>query len=388
MHKLPLSFALLTYCGYWRPTKWPSSSLKYHLYNVYSVFMILLLHSFSICICIDSLISKNLKTMTDKFSLGISVFAVCLKVANLFLQRGKIINVMNILLKENFIPRDKQENIIQRRNDNYVRKLTIYCDVLNKSAVIFATVLQYKKLISTRTLPLSDWVPYDLSSDELYTISLLYQTICLLICANTSVGHETLISGLMIQVGAQFEIFCHRAQNFSSLLVATGNNSVSRQNLKTRYRKIIRNLVRHHLEVYEFVETVNTVFQYMIFLQFSISSLVMCLSIYKISTINPFSMNFVWSGSYLCCILMQVYLYCWFGNELTLKSNKVSDAIYEMDWTALPAHVVKDLLLIIVRCRRPARMTSGHLVILSANSFMTVIKSSYSMYNALQNTRK
>lgn len=121
MHRLPLSFALLTCCGYWRPTKWPSSSLKYRLYNVYSAFMLLLLYSFSLCICIDTLISKNLKAMTDKFSLGISVLGVCFKVSNLFLQRGRIINVMNIFLMENFIPRDKQENIIQRRSDSYAR---------------------------------------------------------------------------------------------------------------------------------------------------------------------------------------------------------------------------------------------------------------------------
>ena len=68
-----------------------------------------------------------------------------------------------------------------------------------------------------------------------------------------------------------------------------------------------------------FAETVNSVFQYMIFLQFCISSIVLCLSVYQFSTVDPFSMNFLWSGFYLCCMLMQVYLYCWFGNEVTLK---------------------------------------------------------------------
>ena len=48
-------------------------------------------------------------------------------------------------------------------------------------------------------------------------------------------------------------------------------------------------------------------------------STIICLSIYKLSTIDPFSMNSVWKGFYLCCMLMQVYLYCWFGNEMNLK---------------------------------------------------------------------
>ena len=57
----------------------------------------------------------------------------------------------------------------------------------------------------------------------------------------------------------------------------------------------------------------------MIFLQFSISSTVLCLTIYKTSTVDSFDVDIVWNFSYLCCMLMQVYLYCWFGNEVTLK---------------------------------------------------------------------
>ncbi|KOX69311.1 Odorant receptor Or1 [Melipona quadrifasciata] len=215
-------------------------------------------------------------------------------------------------------------------------------------------------------------MPYDLSSTELYTISLVYQTIGLFVCANASVANETLIAGLMIQVGAQFEIFCHRVKNLSSLVTATRSNSLSDEEFKIRCRRILGDMVKHHLEIYEFADTVNSVFQYMIFLQFSISSVVLCLSIYKLSNIDPFSMNFVWSGSYLCCMLMQ--------------SKKVSDAIYEMDWMALPADLMKDLLLMLVRTKRPVKMTSGHVVILSVESFTTIMKMTYSSYNLLSNS--
>ncbi|XP_033175465.1 odorant receptor Or1-like [Bombus impatiens] len=387
MHRLPLSFALLTYCGYWRPAKWPHTSLKYRLYNVYSVFMILLLYFFTFCSCVDSFTSKNLEAMTDKFSLCVSVVGVCLKVANLFVRRGKIINVMNILLNENCIARDDQEERIQRKNDDYARKLAIYCEILNESAVFFATVGQYKKLISMRELPVSDWMPYDLSSQKVYTISLVYQTVGLLICANTSVANETLIAGLMIQVGTQFEIFCHRARNLSFSLTSARRNTMSNEEFKIRCNKIIGNLIRHHYDIYEFAKTVNSVFQYMIFLQFCISSIVLCLSVYQFSTVDPFSMNFLWSGFYLCCMLMQVYLYCWFGNEVTLKSNKVRDAIYDMDWTMLPTEVMKSLLLILIRTDRPVKMTSGHVVVLSSQSFVSIMKMTYSSYNLLSNSK-
>lgn len=70
-----------------------------------------------------------------------------------------------------------------------------------------------------------------------------------------------------------------------------------------------------------FAERVNTVFTLMIFIQFTVSSTVLCLSIYKMSTKSLLSFEFAWSLSYLGCMLMQIYLYCWFGNEVTLKVN-------------------------------------------------------------------
>lgn len=101
------------------------------------------------------------------------------------------------------------------------------------------------------TLPVSDWVPYDISSKKLFIITLIQQTIGLMICANTSVANETLISGLMIQGGAQFEIFCHRAKNLSSLFEDAKRNSESREDFKIKCKVIIGNLVEYHLEVYK-----------------------------------------------------------------------------------------------------------------------------------------
>ncbi|XP_076241167.1 uncharacterized protein LOC143183504 [Calliopsis andreniformis] len=386
MRKLSLSFALLTYSGYWRPIEWPVHSLRYWLYNIYSAFMILLLYSFAFCGLIDSLTSKDLETTTDKFSLFISVLGVCFKVANLFLQRDQIINVINSLLTENCKPRNNQEAAIQKRFDNYARKLTIYCEILNESAASFATVAQFDKFIRTRTLPVSNWVPYDLSSKKVFITSLLHQTFGLMICANASVANETLIAGLMIQAGAQFEIFCHRARDLPVLLMEAERDSTSMEDLRRKKNRIFRNLINYHLEVYNFARIVNSVFQYMMFLQFSISSTVLCLTIYKISTANSLDIKVLWDLSYLCCMLMQVYLYCWFGNEVTLKSEKVCEAIYGMDWTVLPANMMKNLLMIMARSKRPVRMTSGHIVTLSTDSFMTIMKITYSSYNILKDS--
>ncbi|XP_072767891.1 putative odorant receptor 71a isoform X2 [Anoplolepis gracilipes] len=375
MHVLPVSFALLTYTGYWRPVHFPVNSLKYWMYNLYSAFMFVLLHLFTCYGIVDTFVlSVNLEEFVEKCYLFLSIFGVSCKIVHLFIRRGKIIDLDKMLLENNCIPRDMEEKLIQERFDRHARQVTIACEILNESCVIFGTVAQFYILLKTRTLPVYNWAPFDLSSIYVFLPILIFQCVGLILCANCSVAHETLISGMMIQTCAQFEILCHRAHILPMLLMkAEKSSDESGENLIAREKAIIRDLINHHLYIYKFAYKVNATFTTMIFIQFALISLVLCMSVYKLSTMTSFlSFNFAHKFSYLCSMLMQIFLYCWYGNEVTLKSIDVSTAIYEMDWTKLKVGVMKELMIIMMRADKPITMSSGYIITLSTESFMSV----------------
>ncbi|KYN16654.1 Putative odorant receptor 94b [Trachymyrmex cornetzi] len=370
MHTLPLSFALLTFTGYWRPIN--LTSIKYWAYTVYSVAMNFLLHLFTFCGLVDCFISKDLKTFIEKFSLFLSVLGVSCKVTNLAIRRHEIINLTDMLLDDICVPRNVHETDIQRRFDRNAKIITICCEILNESAAFFS-IAQFRHFVNTRTLPLYDWVPYDISSTTIFWATLLHQTILIMICANASVAHETLISGFMIQICAQLDILCHRTRILPNLLQEARKCSISKEDFKMQERQLIREIVHHHRYVYRFAERINAVFTLMIFVQFTISSTVLCLCIYQMLTTNLLSVEFAYSSSYLCSMLIQIYLYCWFGNEVTLKSTEIGNAVYEMDWSMLPVDLMKTLLIIITRSVKPIKITSGYIITLSNESFMKLI---------------
>ncbi|KAG5323693.1 OR94B protein, partial [Pseudoatta argentina] len=369
MHTLPLSFALLTYTGYWRPVN--LTSIKYWAYTIYSVAMNFLLHSFTFCGLVDCFISEDLKTFIEKFSLFLSVLGVSCKVTNLAVRRQEIINLTDMLLDDICVPRNAHELNIQQRFDRNAKIITICCEILNESAA-FCLIAQFQHFVNTRTLPLYDWVPYDISSTTIFWATLLHQTIIIMICANTSVAHETLISGFMIQICAQLDILCHRARILPDLLQEARKCSITKEDFKMRERQLIREIVHHHRYVYRFAERINAVFTLMIFVQFTISSTVLCLCIYQMLTTNLLSVEFAYSSSYLGSMLIQIYLYCWFGNEVTLKSTEIGNAVYEMDWPMLPVDLMKTLLIIITQSVKPIKITSGYIITLSNESFMKV----------------
>jgi len=123
MHTLPLSFALLTYTGYWQPLN--LTSIKYWAYTVYSVVMIFLLLSFTFCGLVDCFMIKDLETFIEKFSLFLSVLGVSCKVMNLVLRRDKIIDLSNMLLTNICVPKDNHEMDIQRKFDRNAKWVII-----------------------------------------------------------------------------------------------------------------------------------------------------------------------------------------------------------------------------------------------------------------------
>ncbi|CAL1680527.1 unnamed protein product [Lasius platythorax] len=388
MHILPVSFALFTYTGYWRPVHFPVNSLKYWMYNIYSVFMFVLLQLFVFYGLVDTFVmSTSLQEFIDKCYLFLSVFGVSCKIVHLFIRREKIIELDKMLLKDNCIPRDVEEILIREKFDRHARQVTIACEILNESCAIFATFAQFYIFLKTRSLPVYNWAPFDLSSIYVFLPMLIFQCVVLMICANSSVAHETLISGMIIQTCAQFEILCHRAHIIPALLMEAEKNSESDEDLVAREKTIIRDLIYHHLYIYKFAHTVNEAFTVMMFIQFSLISLVLCMSVYKLSTLTSlFTLDFAYIFSYLCSMLTQIFLYCWYGNEMTLKSIDVGTAVYEMDWTTLRVRVMKDLMIIMMRAGKPVKMSSGYIVTLSTESFMSILKISYSTYNFLKDS--
>ncbi|KAL0112574.1 hypothetical protein PUN28_012112 [Cardiocondyla obscurior] len=87
---------------------------------------------------------------------------------------------------------------------------------------------------------------------------------------------------------------------------------------------------------------------------------------------------------YTVCMFAQIFVYCWAGNEVILKSANTGEAIYCMDWPSLSVNEKKELMMIMARCEIPIQFTSSFLVTMSLQSYGSILKTSYSAFNLLQ----
>ncbi|XP_011869115.1 PREDICTED: odorant receptor 46a, isoform A-like [Vollenhovia emeryi] len=382
-----LNFLMYTIGGVWRPIEWSSNFAKL-LYNAFTFIVIVLLYFLMITQFLDIiLIVDNLDDFATNTLMFLTIVAVTCKATIVVARRNAIINLVQVLLTTPCKPRDEDEVAIQTKFDKFIKSCSIKYSLLATSSVTGVTVRSVLNAMEGY-LPYRVWLPYDYNTSPMFWITSIQQIITVIFVTIINVGTETLVFGLFLQTCAQFEIFESRLRK----LVNYKTNKLMK--IEVRYlehsspppnkeKAIISKYVHHHLKIYKYARTVNVIFNQVLFVQFFGSILVLCTSVHYLSAHSSFSETATLIV-YTICMFVQIYVYCWSGNEVILKSMSVGDTIYRMNWLSLSANERKELLMIMLRCTLPIKFTSSFLITLSLQSYSSILKISYSAFNLLQ----
>jgi len=99
-------------------------------------------------------------------------------------------------------------------------------------------------------LPYRAWLPYDFNITAVFLITSVQQIISLIFATVINVGTETLISGLILQMCAQIEIFQNRLRK---LIISKTAMHMKRFASSNATSSLFSECIRHHLGIYELV---------------------------------------------------------------------------------------------------------------------------------------
>lgn len=71
-------------------------------------------------------------------------------------------------------------------------------------------------------------------------------------------------------------------------------------------------------------------------------------------------------------MLFEIFLPCFFGNEIMLASNNLSYSLFSSEWTEQNISYKKKMIIFTERLRRPIVITAGKIVNLSLITFTSV----------------
>ncbi|KAK9309038.1 hypothetical protein QLX08_001218 [Tetragonisca angustula] len=365
MHLLRWSFTLLTFIGLLSPSAW-KYSWKRVLYSVYTIVVLLLLFSFEIFLFLDLVINvDNQDDFSDNLYVTLVFFSSCCKSLMLLIYRGDIETLLDALLEEPFVPVNAQEDKIRMRFEEQIEwSSKAYTIVLDVYLVwLWADgYFAYKR----GKLKFRVWTPYDYSSPLLLLLSFIHQILATIFSTNLNVVYDCFFSGIMLHIYSQFEILEHRMKN-----ITTDENYSAKL------------CAHHHHRIYQFATMVNDNFKTITSMQFLISTGVMCFNLYRLSLME-INLKFLETVSYTLCLLMQIFYYCWYGNEVKLKSLEIPNAVLESNLWSLNENSNKILLLITRRALEPIEFTGCHIISMNLESFVMLLRTAYSAYNLLK----
>ncbi|XP_017777263.1 PREDICTED: odorant receptor 4-like [Nicrophorus vespilloides] len=128
------------------------------------------------------------------------------------------------------------------------------------------------------------------------------------------------------------------------------------------------------------------IFSPSIFIQLATSVVAICVSTFLITVVKIDKGQLYQLTSYCLGHVLQLFMICAAGNELTYQSKSMATNVYNNDWyLKTETDIRKSLIMMLRRCQRGSKMTALGIFDLSYETFGKVMQLSFSMYTLLSN---
>ncbi|KAF3054564.1 Odorant receptor 009 [Nylanderia fulva] len=365
---LELPFKVLTLVGCWQPKSW-TSVYQHIIYQIYSLLIIFLVNSFTLSQLMDIiLIADNTDDFCDTFSILIPMVVACFKLFSLLASRKNIIKLIDILNKKPCKPLEPNEIEIYYKFNKGMQINTFHYSAMCFVTITIITITSILTNFGERKLTYRAWIPFEYNSSiSTYCSLFIHQLIGLSIGALVNISCDTLICGLMEHICCQFEILTDRLK-------------------RMLHSDDLRICVQQHCKIFKLATLINENFRMIITVQFLLSMFIVCFNLYTIS-LSQLDSRCIRLALFMGCMLTQIFVYCWFGNQVKLKSRQFINNIFEIQWFTLDNNLKKSLIIMMKRSVIPIEITSAYTIPVNLDSFMGILKTSYSVYNLLKQTK-
>ncbi|KAJ3663650.1 hypothetical protein Zmor_007888 [Zophobas morio] len=225
------------------------------------------------------------------------------------------------------------------------------------------------KSTSGKRLPFLAWYPFDTTKSPAYEITYIYQIASVGFITTVHVNIDALVAALNVFSGNQFDILCDNLRNLHKLGASVFDNFVY--------------CVEHHQAVLSYIDKSNKFLNWILLVQFFVSAFSIGITMFQLTLVVPMSNEFYTLFSYGVAITVQIFMYCWFGNEVEIKSNKVTYAAFECEWPDFSEDLKKSLLFFTLSSLKPVKLSALNLFFLSLEAFMRILKTAWSYFALL-----
>ncbi|XP_011687568.1 PREDICTED: odorant receptor Or1-like isoform X4 [Wasmannia auropunctata] len=246
----------------------------------------------------------------------------------------------------------------------------------------------------SRRLPMEGWYPYNTTATPAFEITAAHQGIAIIIACFHNVAMDTLMTGLIVVACSQLAILEHNITSIdneegirklqNSDNDKSGSLAAERRAMSSSYQLLKRCAVHNNM-IFHFTNEIQDIFGTVIFFQFLSNCVIICLIAFKVSQMKVYiPAVLIGMLTYMCCMTYQIFIFCWHGNELHLHSMRLATAAYSSNWFSNTEGFKRGLQIVMTRSHRPFTLSAGKIMMLSLDTFVQIMRTSYSIFTVLQ----
>ncbi|XP_047026039.1 odorant receptor Or1-like [Helicoverpa zea] len=296
------------------------------------------------------------------------------------------IEVLLSIMKGPIFNQKKQEH--EKQLSATARQAKILLRVFNTTALFTCLLWVLYPVINVhvqgKPVEFAIWLPFDVNISPYTYFAAFYVWVQTSWLAFSNTTMDVFITFFLAQCKTQLSIL--RLDLEHIVEKSKEEAKISSEDFKNVLDTRLKIVLSHYDEIITFSGIIQEVFGGAVMYQFLVSGWIICTTAYKTVNINPMSVEFVSMIMYMSCILTELFIFCFYGNEVTHESEKLIESAYAMDWLEIPVKCKRALIMFMERIKRNINLVAGDLVPLSNSTFVSVVRSSYTFYAFLKNT--
>nr|AKC58555.1 odorant receptor 20 [Anomala corpulenta] len=220
--------------------------------------------------------------------------------------------------------------------------------------------------------------PLDLKKYRL--IVYLYEACNFFITACNNTAFDGTVIALITIMAAQIDVLK------DNLIRATlRDQTVDAKDQERCIHKRLKHCVIHHDAILDFTKTTQKIFSNGVFVQILVSVLGICMTGIVFLTVPLKSMKFISMVLFLITQVVQIGMFCWFGENIRAKSSEIAQSCYMAhEWYSNNMSNKKILFIIMERAKVPIIFKANGVFVLTLNTFVMVLRSGYSYFTVLR----
>ncbi|XP_014204506.1 uncharacterized protein LOC106636601 [Copidosoma floridanum] len=273
----------------------------------------------------------------------------------------------------------RSQRIVTVTVGNFDDLSLIYFTKIIKASVSYLSFLRAANF-EKRVMVLKCCFPFDSTKTPIYEVIVLLQAFqaTLLVVADTL--SKSLLVACVLHVRARIYLLEYYIEQFSSNCI---RNKGQRSDNEPKF---IKDVIMEHSKILTLVKKIDFSYSYIILLQMVFSNIIICVTGFVIITAFE-SANMLLLIKFILFIiamLLQCFTFCIASQYLRNKGELINKIVYNSFWYHSKPIEIKAIMFVISSTIRPLTLRGGKLFELSINTFVQILRTSFSYLSVLR----